>query len=103
MEHMYRQSHGRKNTRPTKKSVFQVTSLKILGRIGSDTYFFNNFFLQKKIYNFMHFKMQKIIYFPENLKKILGFTTRVRVTLNTGTFYFGPIKITQPAHSSSGR
>ena len=47
-------------------------------------------------YNFMyferHFKMHKIIFFPENLKKILGFTSKFRlgpVNLNTGIFLFG--------------
>ena len=40
--------------------------------------------------------MHKIIFFPENLKKILGFTSKFRygrVTLNTGIFSFGPIQI----------
>ena len=50
--------------RPNKKiNVFRVTSLKFLGRLG--TY---NFFSRNK-YNFMPFKMHKIIFFPENLKK----------------------------------
>ena len=38
------------------------------------------------------FKMHKIIFFPENLKKILGFTSKFRldrVTLNTGIYLFG--------------
>ena len=37
------------------------------------------------------FKMHKIIFFPENLKKILGFTSKFRkgwVTLNTGVFFY---------------
>ena len=37
------------------------------------------------------FKMQKLIFFPENLKKILGFTSKFRlgpVTLNTGIFFY---------------
>ena len=43
--------------RPNKKiSVFPVTGLKILGSVG-DIFFFNYFF-------------------PENLKKILGFTSK---------------------------
>ena len=40
-------------------------------------------------------KMHKIIFFPENLKKFLGFTSKFRqgqVTLNTGIFSFGLIK-----------
>ena len=39
----------------------------------------------------MPFKMHKIMFFPENLKKILGFTSKFRqgwVTLNAGIFYF---------------
>ena len=35
-------------------SVFRVTGLKILGRVG--TYIFLFFFSGKKIYNFMHFE-----------------------------------------------
>ena len=64
--------------RPNKKNVFWVTSLKILRSLGT------HFFLQKKKYNFMHFecispfKMHKIIFFPENLKKILGCTSKLR-------------------------
>ena len=54
---------------PNKKgSAFQVTGLKILGRIGT------HFFLEKNI----PFKMHKIIFFPENLKKILAFTSQFR-------------------------
>ena len=51
-------------TRPNKKSVFQVTGLKILGRIGTNIFF--HFFSEKNImhferhfgkkYNFMHFE-----------------------------------------------
>ena len=50
--------------------------LKILGRAGT------HFFLEK--YHFMHFerhlpfKIHDIIFFPENLKKNLGFTSRFR-------------------------
>ena len=39
------------------------------------------------------FKMHKIIFFPENLKKILGFTSKFmkgQVTLNTGIFFIWP-------------
>ena len=57
--------------------------LKILGRVGTHLLFFNYFFFWKKI-NFMHFerkmpfKMHKIIFFPENLKKNLVFTRKLR-------------------------
>ena len=64
---------------PNKKiSVFQVTGLKILGRVG--THIFLIFFFFWKKYYFMHlaFKMHKIIFFPENLKKILGFASKFR-------------------------
>ena len=40
--------------------------------------------------------MHKIIFFPENLNKILGFTSKFRYggdTLNTGILIFGPIQI----------
>ena len=64
--------------RPTKKiSVFCVT---ILGRVG--THIFLIFWGDK--YIFMHFerhfafKMHKIIFFSENLKKNLGFTSKLR-------------------------
>ena len=58
--------------RPRKKvSVFQVTGLKILGRVG-----IHIFFLEKNntilciLKGEMPFKMHKIVFFPENLKKI---------------------------------
>ena len=63
---------------PNKKkiSVFQVTGLKILGRVGTHIFlniFFLNFFLcvlkgEMPKYNFMPFKINEIIFFPENLK-----------------------------------
>ena len=59
-----------------KKLVFRVTGLKILGRVGTHTFFSL----------FLPFKMHTIIFFPENLKKILGFISKFRygrVTLNT--------------------
>ena len=54
------------------------------------------FFLGKDINlcilkGFWPFKMHKKIFFSENLKKILGFTSKFRwgwVTLNTGIFFF---------------
>ena len=59
--------------RPNKKiSVFLVTGLKILGRVG--THFFSGIFFLCILEGEMPFKMHKIILFPENLKKILGFT-----------------------------
>ena len=55
---------------PNKKkiSVFQVTGLK--SRVG--THFFN-------LFRISPFKMRKIIFFPENLQKILGFTSKLRI------------------------
>ena len=57
-----------------KISVFGVTGLKILGRAG---HFASK---KKKIMHFERsFKMLHIIYFyTENLKKILGFTSKFR-------------------------
>ena len=55
--------------------MFRVIGLKILGRVGSHN-FFVYFFLEKNIIlcilkGEMPFKMHKIIFFPENLKKFL--------------------------------
>ena len=55
--------------------MFWVTGLKILGRVGLHI-FFIIFFLEKDIIlcilkGISPFKMHKIIYFPENLKKFL--------------------------------
>ena len=76
-------SHLQILTRPNKKiGVFRGMDLRILGRVGHFLLIF--FFSEKKLYNFMHFernlpfKMHKIIFFPENLKKILGFTSKFR-------------------------
>ena len=60
-----------------KKCVFRVRGLKILGRIGT------LFFLEKNIIlcilkGISPFKMYQILFFPENLKKILGFTSKFR-------------------------
>ena len=63
--------------RPNKKiSVFRVTGLKNLGRVGTH--------ILKKIIiilcilkSISPFKMQKIIYFPENVE-LLGFTSKFR-------------------------
>ena len=82
--------------------MFQVTGLKILGGVGTHIFFY--FFFWKKITTLCilkgisSFKMHKIVFFPQNLKKILGFTSKFRqgrvilntggpVTLNTGIFY----------------
>ena len=60
--------------RPNKNvSVFRVTGLKMLGRVGSHIFFY--FFSEKKN-NFMHFERRvtfqnasNFIFFSENLKK----------------------------------
>ena len=47
--------------------------------------------------------MHEIIFFPENLKKILGFTSKFRygwVTINTVIFVFGLIKKKMYRHLS---
>ena len=76
----------------------QVTGLKILGSIG--TYILCNlkgiltFKMHKNIIlcilkGISPFKMHKIIFFPENLKKILGFNSKLmygQVTLNLSIF-----------------
>ena len=53
-----------------KISVFRVTGLKILGRVGIHIFFFYGkniiLFILKGI---LPIKMHKIIFFPENLKK----------------------------------
>ena len=67
----------------TKINVFRVTGLKILGRVGIHI-FFSNYLLSWKKYNFIHFERHfafqnaKIIYFPENLKKIIGLASKFR-------------------------
>ena len=77
-----------------KKGVFRVTGLKILGGVGTHI-FFNYLFSGKKIMilcifkGISPFKMLKIIFFFENLKKFLGFTNTFRqgrVTQNSGIF-----------------
>ena len=55
-----------------KISVFRVTGLKILGRVGTHiffSYFFLDFFLC-----ISPLKMYKILFFLKNLEKNLGFT-----------------------------
>ena len=64
--------------RPNKKiSVFQVTGLKILGRVGTHIFFSGKIILCI-LKGILPFKMHKIIYVPENLEKILGFTSKFR-------------------------
>ena len=41
---------------PNKKSLFGVTGLKILGRVGTHVFFCFCFFKSGKKYNFMHFE-----------------------------------------------
>ena len=65
-----------------KISVFRVTGLKNLGRVGTHI-FLMIFFSRKNIILYIlkgisPFKMHKIIFFPENLKKNLGFTSKFR-------------------------
>ena len=55
--------------------LITYSGLKILGRVGTHIVF--NYFLRILKGNLL-FKMHKIIYFPENLKKILGFTSKYR-------------------------
>ena len=59
-------------------------------RKGRHTYFFFFFWKKNKILCILPFKMHKIIFFRENLKKIPGFTSKFRygwVTLNADIFY----------------
>ena len=47
--------------RPRKKSVFRVTGLKILGKIGIHVHILSKIFISEKkknVYNFMHFERQ---------------------------------------------
>ena len=70
---MHATYHGNLLLRPNKKiSVFRVTGLTILSRVGTHV-FFNYFFSGKIILcilkGILPFKMHKIIFFPENQKK----------------------------------
>ena len=75
---------------PNKKlSMFRVT-----GRVGTLFFFLEKNIILCILKGILPFKMHKIIYFSENLKKFLGFTSKFRlgqVTLNTGIFVFCPI------------
>ena len=70
--------------RPNKKiSVFWERGLKNLGRVGTQFVFYYFFFFLE-IFSLCilkcisPFKMHKFIFFPDNLKKILGFTNKFR-------------------------
>ena len=65
--------------RPIKISVFWVKGLKILGLVGTHI-FFNYSFSGKSIILCIlkGTKMHNIKFSPENLKKILGFTSKFR-------------------------
>ena len=81
-------------------SVFRVIDLKILCKVGTQIFFFL-FFLEINI--IFGILKGKFIFFPENLKKILAFTSKFRlgrVTLNTGIFLFGLIQTRVPVLSS---
>ena len=76
-----------------KISVFRVSGLKILGRINTYIFFSGKNVILCILKGILPFKMHKIIVFPENLKKKLGFTSKFRkgrVTLNTGIFFIWP-------------
>ena len=75
-----------------KKKVFWVMGLKNLARVGHILFSLLLFMNKKKnlciLKGEVPFKMYKIIFFSENLKKILGYTSKLgRVTLNTDIFY----------------
>ena len=65
-------------------SVFWVTGLKILGRVGTHLFFLNIFFSGKNIVlrilkGFLPFKMHKIIHlFLQKTGKNLGFSSKFR-------------------------
>ena len=71
--------------------------LKIFGKVGTHIFFKLFFFLEKNTILCilailpLPLKMHKIKFFPESMKKSLGFTSKRkgRVTLNTSTFLFG--------------
>ena len=62
-------------------SVFLVMGLKISGRVGTHIIFFLNlekYMILCILKGISPFKMNKIIFFPEHQKKILGFTSKFR-------------------------
>ena len=74
--------NGSHNINPNKNvSLFRVMGLKILGRVGTHIFFI--LFCRKNIIlcilkGILPFKMHKNIFFSDNMKKILGFTSEVR-------------------------
>ena len=80
-----------------KISLFRVTDLKVFGMVGTH-FLLSIFFFEKKKNNnknilkcISNFKLHKIIFFPEEIIIILGFTNKVRkgrVTINKSTFFF---------------
>ena len=65
-----------------KKKAFRVTGLKTLGRVGRHI-FFNYFFPEKYIIlcilkGISPFQNACNLFFPENMNKILGFTSKFR-------------------------
>ena len=66
----------------------------------SENFRYAHFLGKKIIFCIWPFKMHKIIFFPENLKKsTVGFTSKFKslVTLNTGIFFIWP-KYQNPVH-----
>ena len=70
---------SRQLLRPNKEiSVFRVTGLKILGRVGTHIFF------SRKKYNFMHFERRNLLskyiklFFPRKPEKLQCFTTKFR-------------------------
>ena len=64
-------------------SLFRVIGLKFLGRVGTHIFFLIFFFSGKNtilciLKGILPFKIRKIIFFPENLKQILRFTSKFR-------------------------
>ena len=72
-------------------SMFRVTGLKILGRVGTHIFFNYFFFSGKKLIlcilkGISPFKMHKIIFLPENLEKF--YLGRVGLPLTQVFFFF---------------
>ena len=61
-----------------KKSVFQVTGLKNLGRVGTHTFFSGKNKILCILKDILPFKMHKFIFFPEKPEKNVGFTSKFR-------------------------
>ena len=74
--------------RPNKKiNVFQVKGLKIVGRVGTQYFFF----WKKYFIYFESLSKCMKFFFSENLKKLAWFTSKFRkgqVTLKTGIFFY---------------